>query len=430
MGIVSRGVRGYGRRRTGQPELGRGRPAAAEDGMKPRRAFGPLPHVRYRPEVTACPHCGHPLAYSHPVWAKPIQFLAGAEHVTNLGYRCGDPACDAGGRPVHRSAAAEARQVKGSGYGLDVVVRIGYLRFTEHRTREEIWRAVRDDTPVRLSERHVQNLLEVYLAVLRASEQDVAARVAGTVAAHGGVIVSLDGLQPEQGNEQLWVVREVLSGTVLGAANLQQATAAHLARLLRPLRQAEVPVLGVVSDAQESIRLAVAEVFPGVPHQLCQYHALREAAEPLWEADRALLVDAKQELRGLREVEERVRARDPLTPADEVVLDTVLALRQTVRERGGLPFDFAGLRVQAALGALDATLGRCLEKGGTPAWPGCGPSSSGRGSAASSAPPRLSTPTAGWWPSPGAWPPPRPRRPTHPPAAPPSGRGSRRCWTN
>ena len=59
-----------------------------------------------------------------------------------------------------------------------------------------------------------------------------------------------------------------------------------------------LPVLGVISDCQESIRLAVAAVFPGVPHQLCQYHALREAAEPLWEADRHLLVEAKMELRG------------------------------------------------------------------------------------------------------------------------------------
>ncbi|MDQ3700035.1 MAG: transposase [Chloroflexota bacterium] len=397
--------------------------------MKPCRAFGPLPHVRYRPEVTVCPHCGRPLAYSHPVWAKPIQFLAGVEHVTNLGFRCGAPAC-AFGRTVYRSARAEARQVRGSGYGLDVVVRIGHLRFTEHRTREEIWRAVRDGTSVRLSERHVQNLLDVYLALLRASEQDVATRLADTIAHHGGVVVSLDGLQPEQGNEQLWVVREVLSGTVLGAANLQQATAAHLAGLLRPLRRAGLPVLGVVSDAQESIRLAVAEVFPGVPHQLCQYHALREAAEPLWEADRALLVDAKQELRGLRDVEERVRGHDPRTAADEVVLDTVLALRQTVRERGGLPFDFAGLRVQAALGALDATLGRCLEKRGTPAWPGCGPSCSGRGSAAPSVPAPSRWPTAGSSPSRGAWSPLAPGRSSRPPGARSSGRESRASWTN
>lgn len=93
-----------------------------------------------------------------------------------------------------------------------------------------------------------------------------------------------------------------------------------------------------MSDAQESIRIAVASVFPGVPHQLCQYHALREAAEPLWEADRHLLVEAKKELRGLREVEERTRRPEepePTDPASEVVLDTVLALRQIRLRRTG-----------------------------------------------------------------------------------------------
>lgn len=352
--------------------------------MKHPREFGPLPHVRYRPELTLCPHCGAPLAYSHSVWAKPVQFLTGVKHLTNLGFRCSNRSCPFP-RTVYRSAQAEARQVKGSGYGLDVIVRIGALRFGAHQTREEIWRTLRgdggDDGAVRISERHVQNLLEVYLALLRASQQDPRERLAGIVEEHGGIVLSLDGLQPEQGNEQLWVVREVLSGTVLSAANLQQASAPVLAAFLRPIQATGLPVLGVISDAQESIRLAVAAVFPGVPHQICQYHALREAAEPLWEADRHLLVEAKKELRGFREVEERTRPAEPVVTADDkkapdsadaVVLDTVLALRQTVRERGVLPFDFAGLRVIDSLEALGATLDRCLEKRGTPAWRGCG----------------------------------------------------------
>lgn len=342
--------------------------------MKLPRAFGPLPHVRYRPELACCPHCGTALTFSHPVWAKPIQSLERIEHVTSLGFRCTNPACPFP-RVVYRSAQAEARQVKGSGYGLDVVAHIGQLRFGQHRTREEIWRHLGEATPVQISERHVQNLVEVYLALLRASQADLGERLAPVVAEHGGLVVALDGLQPEQGNEQLWVVREVLSGAILAAANLQQASAPCLEALLRPIRATGLPVLGVVSDAQESIRLAVAAVFPGVPHQLCQYHALREAAEPLWEADRHLLVEVKQELRPLREVEERTRRPadpEPTDPASAVVLDTVLALRQTVRERGTLPFDFAGLRALDALADLGETLDRCLEKRGTLGWRACG----------------------------------------------------------
>src|SRR5215813_3945566 len=306
--------------------------------MKTVRQLGPLPHIRYRPELTGCPHCGAPLRYSHPVWAKAIQFLSGPEHVTNLGFRCSHRAC-VFGRAVYRSAQAEARQVRGHGYGLDVIVRIGHLRFSEHRTRGEIWHRLREEAAITLSERHVQHLLEVYLALLQASGADLAARLGPVAHAQGGLILSLDGLQPEQGNEQLWVVREVHSGAIVAAANLQQASAPVLAQLLRPVQATGLRVLGVVSDAQESVRLAVAEVFPGVPHQLCQYHALREATALVWEADRHLLVQVKKELRALREVEERTRQRaterqaagQAPDPIDRVVLDTVLALRQVVR---------------------------------------------------------------------------------------------------
>jgi len=331
--------------------------------VKQKRAFGPLRHVRYRPELTACPQCGAGLVYSHAVWAKVIQYLDGPVYVRNLGFRCPNAHCARPGL-VYRSAAGEAQQVKGSGYGLDVVVRIGHLRFSAHQTREEIWRRLREETAVHVSERHVQNLLEVYLALLQASGQDPRSQLEPVVEAYGGLVLSVDGMQPEQGNEQLWTVREVNSGTVLAAANLQQATAPVLAGLLRPVAALGVPVIGVISDAQPCIRLAVAEVFPGVPHQLCQYHALREAAEPLWELDRHLAVEAKQELRSLREVEERTRARgEPPDPASAVV-SSVLALRQTLRERGTLPFDFAGVRVMEELADLAHTLDRCLGKKG------------------------------------------------------------------
>ena len=65
--------------------------------------------------------------------------------------------------------------------------------------------------------------------------------------------------------------------------------------LLRQVRDAcGVPVAGVLSDSQHSIRNAAAEVFPGVHHQLCQFHYLREAAKPIYEADRHTQVQLKK----------------------------------------------------------------------------------------------------------------------------------------
>ncbi|MGI8748267.1 MAG: transposase, partial [Deinococcus sp.] len=64
-----------------------------------------------------------------------------------------------------------------------------------------------------------------------------------------------------------------------------------------------IPILGVISDGQRSIRNAVRQALPGVPHQLCQFHFLQEAARPIYEADRHAKVQLKKNLRGIRKIE-------------------------------------------------------------------------------------------------------------------------------
>jgi hypothetical protein len=167
-------------------------------------------------------------------------------------------------------------------------------------------------------------------------------------------------------------VREVLSGMVLSGENLRSASEDVLTDLLRPIAQLGFPVLGVISDAQESIRGAVSKVLPDVPHRICQYHALREAARPLFEIDRHLAVQVRKELGGVREVTEQL-AKDPDDPAREAVADVILAVRQVTRTNGVLPFEFAGLRMLDDLQALGTTLDRCLEKGGIDGSNACEP---------------------------------------------------------
>src|SRR2546423_224525 len=93
----------------------------------------------------------------------------------------------------------------------------------------------------------------------------------------GRVLLALDGLQPDVGHEVLWVLRDCLSGEVLLAQSLLSAAQDDLAELLRQVKQAlSVPIAGVISDGQPSIRAAVKQALPKVPHQLCHFHYLRE----------------------------------------------------------------------------------------------------------------------------------------------------------
>ncbi|MGV3139239.1 hypothetical protein ACEF06_22735, partial [Brevibacillus agri] len=48
------------------------------------------------------------------------------------------------------------------------------------------------------------------------------------------------------------------------------------------------PIIGIVSDGQQSIRLAFETLLPDVPYQYCQYHYLKDIAKPVMDLDRKL----------------------------------------------------------------------------------------------------------------------------------------------
>ena len=188
-------------------------------------------------------------------------------------------------------------------------------------------------------------------------------RLRRVLGGQGGVILALDGLQPDVGHEVLWVVRDCLSGEVLLARSLLSATAKDLEPLLREVAGAVgVPVLGVVSDGQTSIRRAVERALPGVPHQLCQFHFLREAANPVYEADRHAKKELKKKVRTVRGVERRTEGRTD--PEADVIRGYCSAVRSALTDDGRPPLEASGLKLHGRLSAIAGSLGRAEAKGG------------------------------------------------------------------
>jgi transposase-like protein len=71
-----------------------------------------------------------------------------------------------------------------------------------------------------------------------------------------------------------------------------------------------VPIRAVISDGQQTIRQAVARSLPKVPHQLCHFHYLDEAADPIFQADRHAKTELKQLMRGVRPIERCLEGRE------------------------------------------------------------------------------------------------------------------------
>ncbi len=127
-----------------------------------------------------------------------------------------------------------------------------------------------------VGQRSVSHLLERYeeLLALRLSNKQ---RLQEIGREYKRVILAIDGMQPDVGHEVLWVIRECLSGEILLARTLLSARSEDLAVLLREVREnLDVPIVGVVSDGQQSIRKAVEIALPGVGHGLCHFHYLRK----------------------------------------------------------------------------------------------------------------------------------------------------------
>jgi hypothetical protein len=319
----------------------------------------PAIHHDLRPDRTACPDCGRPMRADYAN-RRTVTTLAGLTGLTLTIRRCPHRECPAYKRP-YRPEAEGRYALPRHEFGLDVLARVGRLRHAEYRSVPEIHKDL-VGRGLGIAERTVTNLLDRYdeLVAVRLADDRRLKRV---LAGQGKVILALDGLQPDVGHEVLWVLRDCLSGEVLLAQTLLSARSRELADLLTRVRDAAgVPILAVVSDGQHSIRKAVATALPGVPHQLCQFHYLREAARPTFEADRHAKKELKKRVRGARAVERTVEGQTG--PDAEVVRGYCDAVRSALADDGRAPLEAAGLRLHGRLTAIHASLGRVLEKGG------------------------------------------------------------------
>jgi hypothetical protein len=245
--------------------------------------------------------------------------------------------------------------------GLDLVALVGACRYQQHRSVPEIHARLKEgDVPI--CERTVTNLLCRYeeLVALRLQDSD---RLRYLLAVQGRAVLAIDGLQPDVGHEVLWLVRELLSGEVLLAKSLLSASTQDLAGLLHEVKKAlPVPVVGVVSDGQTTIRVAVAQVLPEVPHQLCQFHYLREAAKPIYEADRHAKKELKKQVRDVRGLERVLEGRtDPEAVAASAYCQ---AVRSAITDDGPPPLSASGTRLRRRLQAIATSVSAVQAKGG------------------------------------------------------------------
>ena len=334
--------------------------------MRKRRRPRPRPDraVTLTPVLLDCPECQHRTQARYNNY-RTVSTLDGVFRLTLTIRRCPNPTCSRFLRP-YRPEAEPHFALPYHEFGLDVIDTVGHLRYVEHRSIPEIHREWTRRGIV-VAQRTFTNLLDRY-DELRALATADPKRLETLLRPQGRVILAIDGLQPDVGHEVLWVLRDCLSGAILLAKSLLSSTAKDLAGLITEVRRAlPVPITGVISDGQESIRNAVKQALKGVPHQLCHFHYLREAAKPISEADRHAKKELKKRVRGIRKIERAAekKTEDGEDDAEtEVVRGYCAAVRAAWTDDGLPPLAASGLKLHDRLSRIAASLDQVAAKAG------------------------------------------------------------------
>jgi hypothetical protein len=341
--------------------------------MKRSRSYPQVMRRWYRPVEHACAECGRTLREVKTLSKRIVVTLAGVIKVTHAGYRCPDAQCP-GYQRTYRSVAADALALPGFTYGLDIVLLVGRLHLGKHQTVDEVHEELLERLAplgVRISRREILYLFEAYCTLLRASSEvkdDV--EWLAQVKKNGGIIVSVDGIQPEKGNETVYVVRDALTGRVLAAEQVTSSETEVMKALLAPVVALEVKVLGTITDAQESELKAVEALWPEVPHQVCQFHALRDASKSAYEADKQVKTAMRKRLQPkVRAVRKQIKKRLPTASPEEaqqlaVLEDYATGLLTALNTDGLQPFTYATVEESSMLDEIEASLEQLLKKGG------------------------------------------------------------------
>ena len=317
--------------------------------MKTAKDYSRTKQVYFSPEINLCPHCHSSLQRSHIAWKKYLFTLKGTFRVTSYAYHCTNKTCPKP-QKLYRSAEAEMLSLKFYQFSLDVIAKIGHLYFKEHQTIDQIPQTLKK---LHISRSEVNLLCQAYLALTTANRQQDTSYL-DKVRANGGITLALDGVQPEKGNETLWILKDALTGETLLARNLQSADKDSIASLLKEVKALGILVKGVISDGQRSIRLAVKQEFPGVPHQLCHFHFLRNIARPISEMDRALKVDLKKKVRGIKPIEQKVACQ--ADKKSQLIQQYCRAIRFALQDDGCYPLEPGGLKLYRRLATIQQSL--------------------------------------------------------------------------
>lgn len=264
--------------------------------MKTPKTLYPQAREIYTCELALCPTCGETLAMcNYQNGRKRVQTMTGIWAVGYWPKRCHNPDCAAYDT---RFPSAQWGHLSPSHctYGYDVIAHIGWQRQV-YTQQFAVLCADLQGRGIQISETHVRHLYHYRYLPLLACQERTHWNALQKISETTGLILSLDGLAPEGGEPQLWVVRELQTGLTLRSGWLSQQDQLTFEHFLRPIAETGLTITAIISDKQSGLSPAIAIIFPRSKQGFCHLHYLKNLADPVAEADQTMKVTLRSQVR-------------------------------------------------------------------------------------------------------------------------------------
>ncbi len=229
-----------------------------------------LLYVRWSTEnPMICSQCGSRVEFLYNDGGRTVITLQGKIRLYTHYYACTNKAC------IFYAPFTLPQEIviPYKHYGLDVWhwVITSYMEF--HDAHTSIIKRLKAYYGLDISPNTVKAIIETFLV---ASSQEADQETARLIRDSGRIYLAIDGQKPNNGESGLWLFIDMITNRILHMAYLKSAEWEVLAEIFRTIeKKYEVPIPAVISDHQQNIIKAVQEVWPGIPHQFCHYHFLK-----------------------------------------------------------------------------------------------------------------------------------------------------------
>lgn len=246
-------------------------------------------------ELERCPLCeAHLKLCNYKNGNKTIQSLSEVSQICYWPKHCENPKC-----PNHSVGLKSAEWLQTapmhSTFGYDIIATIGWKRQIGHQIYDDIHESLLPKVQISASQvRHLYT--ERYLPLLACNERALFGQLK-QASEKSGLIYTLDGLAPEGGEPQLWVVRELHTNLTIRSGWLGGQDQTTFENFLKPIAELDLNVTSIMSDKQRGLLPAIQTVFPNTPHAYCQAHYLGNIAEPVANADESMKMDLRKNVR-------------------------------------------------------------------------------------------------------------------------------------